>query len=74
MLRYRYVFSYGRLDPVPGSICRGSDGMRSIATFLPAIFRELLKKAVREAAPIIPAHFNLVMPGGKEDLITASQF
>eukprot|EP01052_Picozoa_sp_SAG31_P012575 SAG31_NODE_739_length_12444_cov_14.976831_1_plen_411_part_10 len=45
--------------------------MRSIATFLPAIFRELLKKAVREAAPIIPAHFNLIMPGSKEDLITA---
>ena len=33
--------------------------MRSIATFLPAIFRELLKKAVAEAAPIIPTHLGM---------------
>eukprot|EP01052_Picozoa_sp_SAG31_P025335 SAG31_NODE_2214_length_6174_cov_3.902551_6_plen_46_part_00 len=26
MLGYRYVFSYGRLDPIPGSTRRGSDG------------------------------------------------
>eukprot|EP01052_Picozoa_sp_SAG31_P046964 SAG31_NODE_9193_length_1316_cov_69.831009_2_plen_142_part_01 len=45
--------------------------LRTIASVVPSLLRELMRDTVGMAAPAIPAHFRLIMPEAEETKISA---